>query len=72
MKRIVLDWGRCHQLLDQLQIGCRERDLTVRLRWFIKQLVRQTGWPTGNYPAEWWEPIVQADRRRRRGKKRKR
>lgn len=46
-KRIVLDWGACHRLLDELQISCEQLDLLPRVRLLVDYLAATAGWPAG-------------------------
>lgn len=45
LKRILLDWGECHRILDHLQWDCGEEDLTPRVRRLADYLVAAVGWP---------------------------
>lgn len=65
MKRIILDWGLSHRLLDAMQVACGEKDLTPRVRFFITAFLRHVGWPEGEKPPEWWMPIEDSDIRHR-------
>ena len=56
-RRIILDWGRCHELLDALQIEVGQPTLSLRLAWLIKLVTKQVGWPSGEAPRCYWEPL---------------
>lgn len=45
-RRIILDWGAAHRLLDRAQVCIGQADLTPRVRWLLDQLAKQVGWPT--------------------------
>lgn len=46
-RRIVLDWGMAHRLLDQLQVGVEHDDLAPRVRLLCQYLAATIGWPAG-------------------------
>lgn len=49
-RRIILDWGSAHRLLDRAQVCTGEADLTPRVRWLLDQVLTKVGWPAGKPP----------------------
>ena len=40
VRRIVLEWGRAHQLLDALGVGKHGASLPIRLQQLLRQAIR--------------------------------
>ena len=49
-RRILMDWGAAHRLLDRLQVATQERDLAPRVRMLVDYLAATAGWPEGGPP----------------------
>lgn len=58
VKRMLLEWGAAHRLLDRLQVATHERDLMPRLWMLVDYLTATTGWPTGEPPPDRFGPAT--------------